>query len=53
MPYEHHKLEHNLDLPTLAEMTTAAIQILQQEQEGYFLLVSQLLDRKKWVWSVP
>nr|XP_053626772.1 LOW QUALITY PROTEIN: alkaline phosphatase 4-like [Cherax quadricarinatus] len=39
MPYEYEKREKKLDVPTLEDMTRAAIEILQQEPQGYFLLV--------------
>lgn len=40
MPYEHVKIEKGLDVPTLAEMTKKAIEILSRGPKGYFLLVS-------------
>lgn len=39
VPYEHEKREKNLDIPTLAEMTKKAIEILREGENGYFLLV--------------
>ncbi|KAK4310261.1 hypothetical protein Pmani_018154 [Petrolisthes manimaculis] len=39
LQYEYFKRENALDVPTLAEMTQAAIHMLQQEDKGYFLLV--------------
>lgn len=39
LPYEYEKIEKNLDVPTLAEMTKAALEILERGSEGYFLLV--------------
>nr|XP_045611120.1 alkaline phosphatase, tissue-nonspecific isozyme-like isoform X2 [Procambarus clarkii] len=39
VPYEYEKKSKNLDVPTLAQMTEAAIKILRQEPKGYFLLV--------------
>lgn len=40
VPYEHEKREKKLDIPTLAEMTKKAIEILSKGEKGYFLLVS-------------
>lgn len=40
MPYEHEKRDKHLDIPTLAEMTKKAIEVLSKGEEGYFLLVS-------------
>jgi len=39
MQYEWHKRQNNLDVPTLAEMTSAAIEVLQRGPDGFFLLV--------------
>ncbi|XP_064108445.1 alkaline phosphatase-like [Macrobrachium nipponense] len=39
VPYEYEKVEKNLDIPTLAEMAAAAIKILKNGPNGYFLLV--------------
>lgn len=41
LQYEYFKRENALDVPTLAEMTQAAIHVLKQESKGYFLLVSE------------
>ncbi|XP_069993382.1 alkaline phosphatase-like isoform X1 [Penaeus vannamei] len=39
VPYEHEKKSLNLDVPTLAEMTEKAIEILSAGDNGFFLLV--------------
>ncbi|XP_042237829.1 alkaline phosphatase-like [Homarus americanus] len=39
LPYEFEKIQKKLDVPTLAEMTETAINILKQEPKGFFLLV--------------
>ncbi|KAA0199801.1 hypothetical protein HAZT_HAZT002585 [Hyalella azteca] len=39
VPYEHEKVLQSLDLPTLAQMTRKAIEVLQQGDKGFFLLV--------------
>ncbi|XP_047482851.1 alkaline phosphatase-like [Penaeus chinensis] len=39
MPYEHEKKSLGLDVPTLAEMTEKAIEILSSQDNGFFLLV--------------
>ena len=40
VPYEYLKRELALDLPTLSEMTEAAINVLSRGSEGFVLLVS-------------
>lgn len=45
MPYEHEKKSLDLDVPTLAEMTEKAIEILSAQNNGFFLLVRQTSDR--------
>ena len=39
MPYEQQKREQDLDMPSLAEMTAAAITLLSKGDTGFFLLV--------------
>ncbi|KAK7065464.1 hypothetical protein SK128_010051 [Halocaridina rubra] len=39
IPFEYEKVKKNLDIPTLAEMTVAAINVLERGPNGYFLLV--------------
>ncbi|XP_045126148.1 alkaline phosphatase-like isoform X1 [Portunus trituberculatus] len=39
LQYEHEKRDKNLNVPTLANMTKAALEILGKGPEGYFLLV--------------
>lgn len=39
LPYEHEKRQQHLDIPTLAEMTKEAINVLAKGEEGFFLLV--------------
>lgn len=41
MPYEHEKKNLGLDVPTLAQMTEKAINILSAGDKGFFLLVRQ------------
>ena len=43
VPYEYAKREQNLDIPTLSDMTSRAIEVLQQGEEGFFLLVSKFI----------
>lgn len=39
IPYEYRKRKYHLDLPTLSEMTEAAIKVLKHGDKGFFLLV--------------
>ncbi|CAL4060514.1 unnamed protein product, partial [Meganyctiphanes norvegica] len=39
MPYEYKKRTHHLDLPSLPEMTEKAIKLLNQGENGFFLMV--------------
>lgn len=39
MPYEYEKAKYDLDLPSLANMTKKALEVLMQANEGFFLLV--------------
>ncbi|CAL4060358.1 unnamed protein product [Meganyctiphanes norvegica] len=39
LPWEHVKVEDELDIPTLAEMTKKAITMLQKGDNGFFLMV--------------
>ncbi|KAF2356190.1 Alkaline phosphatase [Trinorchestia longiramus] len=39
LPYEFEKREKSLDVPTLADMTKKAIEVLRRGDDGFFLLV--------------